>query len=104
MFKILKNNQLNSKLRNLDWLLIFIVLLIGIISLLTIYSIDTGQNNYFEKHTIRFFVLFYFVNSCSINKHKILGWIGLFILYFRFNTPYFGRLFWSYLHKVPKDG
>ena len=94
MFKILKSNQLNTKLRNLDWLLIFIVLLIGTISLLTIYSIDTGQNNYFEKHTIRFLFSFIFVNSCSINKHKILGWISLFILYFRFNTPHSGRLFW----------
>ena len=54
MLKILKSNQLNSKLRNLDWLLIFIVLLIGTISLLTIYSIDTGQNNYFENIQLGF--------------------------------------------------
>ena len=42
--KILKNNQLNSKLRNLDWLLVFIVLLIGTISLLTIYSSEIMVN------------------------------------------------------------
>ena len=54
MLKILKNNQLNSNLETWIGFLVFIVLLIGTISLLTIYSIDTGQHNYFEKHTIRF--------------------------------------------------
>ena len=70
MLKILKNNQLNSKLRNLDWLLVFIVLLIGTISLLTIYSIDTGQNNYFEKHTIRFLFSFILLIAVALTSIK----------------------------------
>ena len=81
MFKILKSNQLNTKLRNLDFL-IFIVLLIGIISLLTIYSIDTGQNNYFEKHTIRF--LFSFILLIAVALTSIKFWVGSAYLFYIF--------------------
>ena len=94
MFKILKSNQLNTKLRNLDWLLIFIVLLIGIISLLTIYSIDTGQNNYFEKHTIRF--LFSFILLIAVALTSIKFWVGsaylfyIFVLILLILVDYFG--------------
>ena len=94
MLKILKSNQLNSKLRNLDWLLIFIVLLIGTISLLTIYSIDTGQNNYFEKHTIRF--LFSFILLIAVALTSIKFWVGsaylfyIFVLILLILVDYFG--------------
>ena len=94
MFKILKSNQLNTKLRNLDWLLIFIVLLIGTISLLTIYSIDTGQNNYFEKHTIRF--LFSFILLIAVALTSIKFWVGsaylfyIFVLILLILVDYFG--------------
>ena len=94
MLKILKNNQLNSKLRNLDWLLVLIVLLIGTISLLTIYSIDTGQHNYFEKHTIRF--LFSFILLIAVALTSIKFWVGsaylfyIFVLILLILVDYFG--------------
>ena len=57
MFSSFQNN-FKTKIVNVDWIIILLILLIGTISLFTIYSIDTDQNNYFEKHFARFIISF----------------------------------------------
>ena len=55
-----KNNlRFKDKIFALDFLLIFLVLLLGIISFFTMYSTEQGKFGYFtQSHIYRFFIFF----------------------------------------------
>ena len=53
------NVTLREKILSLDFLLIFLILLLGIISFFAMYSTERGNFDYYTKsHVYRFFVFF----------------------------------------------
>ena len=53
------NLRFRDKIFSLDFILIFLVLSLGIISFFTMYSTEQGQLGYFTKsHIYRFFIFF----------------------------------------------
>ena len=93
MFSSFQNN-FKTKIVNVDWIIILLILLIGTISLFTIYSIDTDQNNYFEKHFARFIISFLFLFFVAIINIKF--WLRFsyvfyaFVIFLLILVDYFG--------------
>src|SRR6056300_1101381 len=57
-----------SKLKSFDWLIIFLILIISLISLLVLSSLDFNNQNLVEKHFIRIiFSFFIFLLTASIS-------------------------------------
>ena len=93
MFSSFQNN-FKTKIVNVDWIIILLILLIGTISLFTIYSIDTDQNNYFEKHFARFiisFLLLLFVAIINIKFWLRFSYVFYaFVIFLLILVDYFG--------------
>lgn len=75
-----------SKLKSFDWLIIFLILIISLISLLVLSSLDFNNQNLVEKHFIRIiFSFFIFLLTASISmkfwyKHSYLFYGFVIIL------------------------
>ena len=54
------NLNLRDKIFNLDFQLIFLVLILGIISFFTMYSTEMGVFNYYTKSHVYRFIIFLF--------------------------------------------
>ena len=77
-----RNTDLRDKILSLDYQLIFLVLLLGVISFFSMYSTERGNFNYYtQSHVYRFFVFF-----------------GVFIIFSFFNIRFWYKI--SYLYYV----
>ena len=66
------NLNLRDKIFNLDFQLIFLVLILGIISFFTMYSTEMGVFNYYTKsHVYRFIIFFSLFIAISFFDPKI---------------------------------
>ena len=67
------NLSFREKLLSLDFLLIFLILLLGIISIFAMYSTEQGNFNYYTKsHLYRFCIFFIVFLTVSFFKIKFL--------------------------------
>ena len=67
------NQSIGDKIVSLDYLLIFLVLLLGIISFFTMYSTERGNFNYYtQSHIYRFSI--FFLIFIGISFFKINFW------------------------------
>jgi len=68
-----RNQSIRDKVFSLDYLLIFLVLLLGVISFFTMYSTERGNINYYtQSHIYRFYV--FFLIFIVISFFKINFW------------------------------
>jgi rod shape determining protein RodA len=93
--QISSNFSFREKIYNIDFVLLFSILLLGIISIFAQLSSSNGEFDYYAKsHLIRFcvfFFLFLFVSLTSISFwHKTSILIYLFILILLILVKYFG--------------
>ena len=67
------NLSFREKLLSLDFFLIFLILLLGIISIFAMYSTEQGNFNYYTKsHLYRFCIFFIVFLTVSFFKIKFL--------------------------------
>jgi len=62
------DNQLTiiQKIKNLDYFLLFFIILLGVISIFTMYSTDGGEILFYTKsHFIKFIVFFPMIIFCK---------------------------------------
>ena len=89
------NVTLREKILSLDFLLIFLILLLGIISFFAMYSTERGNFDYYTKsHVYRFFVFFLIfitVSFFNINIwHKLSYFFFLFVLFLLVGVDLYG--------------
>ena len=89
-----------QKIRSIDYLLIFTVIAIGVISCFAMYSTDGGELNYHTKnHAIRlciFFSLMIFISFINIKTWHSLGYLFYLIV--------LGLLIWASLFGITASG
>ena len=89
-----------QKIRSIDYLLIFTVIAIGVISCFAMYSTDGGESNYHTKnHAIRlglFFSLMMFISFINIKTWHSLGYVFYLIV--------LGLLIWASLFGITASG
>ncbi len=94
------NSTFFQKLRSLDYILIFCVLLLGLISSIAMYSTDGGEVLYHtESHIIRFLVFFammIFISFINIKTWHALGYFFYIIV--------LGLLVWASLFGITASG
>jgi rod shape determining protein RodA len=85
-----------QKIRSIDYLLIFTVIAIGVISCFAMYSTDGGELNYHTKnHAIRlglFFSLMIFISFINIKTWHSLGYLIYLVV--------LGLLIWASLFGI----
>ena len=89
------NLRLKDKIFALDFLLIFLVLLLGIISFFAMYSTEQGKFGYFtQSHLYRFFIFFIVFIAISFFRikfwHKTAYLFYFLILILLFSVDFFG--------------
>lgn len=78
--------ELVEKFKSLDWVIVTLVFIIGVISLFVLSSLDFNNKNLVEKHTLRFvfaFLIFFLVASVNIKtwyKYSYLIYVIIIIL------------------------
>ena len=89
-----------QKIRSIDYLLIFTVIAIGVISCFAMYSTDGGELNYHTKnHAIRlslFFCLMMFISFINIKTWHSLGYLFYLVV--------LGLLIWASLFGITASG
>ena len=89
-----------QKIRSIDYLLIFTVIAIGVISCFAMYSTDGGELNYHTKnHAIRlglFFSLMIFISFINIKTWHSLGYLFYLVV--------LGLLIWASLFGITASG
>ena len=89
-----------QKIRSIDYLLIFTVIAIGVISCFAMYSTDGGELNYHTKnHAIRlglFFSLMMFISFINIKTWHSLGYLFYLVV--------LGLLIWASLFGITASG
>jgi rod shape determining protein RodA len=89
-----------QKIRSIDYLLIFTVIAIGVISCFAMYSTDGGELNYHTKnHAIRlglFFSLMIFISFINIKRWHSLGYLFYLVV--------LGLLIWASLFGITASG
>ena len=74
-----RNLSIGDKILAFDFALLFLVLLLGIISLFAMYSTDGGEFAYNKNsHIVRFIVFIIMINSVSFFKTKLAGAFYIF--------------------------
>ena len=89
------NQTFADKIKSLDFLLIFLVLLLGIISFFSIYSTERGNFGYYTvSHIYRFcifFFIFFIISFVNIKIwHKYAYLFYLLVLILLFGVEFFG--------------
>ena len=96
------NQNLNifQKVKNLDFILLFCILLLGFISSLTMYSTDGGQFLFHsQSHIIKFLIFFpimIFLSCLNIKFWHYFGYIFYIIILF--------SLIWASLYGIKASG
>ena len=89
-----------QKLRSLDYIMLFTILIIGIISSFAMYSTDGGELRYHsESHIIRFVIFFsmmIFISFINIKTWHTLGYLFYIIV--------LGLLIWASLFGITAQG
>jgi len=89
-----------QKLRSLDYIMLFTVLILGIISSFAMYSTDGGELRYHsESHIIRFvifFIMMIFISFINIKTWHALGYLFYIIV--------LGLLIWASLYGITAQG
>ena len=90
-----RNLDFKEKIYSLDFVLIFLILLLGIISFFAIYSTERGNFDYFTKNHIYRFSIFFivFLATSFVNIrfwHKSAYLIYFFTLILLFGVEFFG--------------
>ena len=76
------NLSFRDKIFSLDYLLIFLILALGVISIFAMYSTEQGNFGYYTKsHLYRFFTFFLFFIIISFFKIQLL-FKSAYIFYF----------------------
>ena len=77
-----------DKLFSIDYVLVFSILILGIVSMFAMYSTDGGEFKYHtESHILRFFIFFFNVFYFIFCSNKILAQHKLFNLcYFSYSS------------------
>ena len=66
------HSTLFQKLRNFDYILLFCILLLGLISSLSMYSTDGGEILFHTKsHIAKFLIFFFCIDIINYSKTKI---------------------------------
>ena len=81
VIKVSKFFLLIEKFQKLDRALIYMILLLGFISILSLYSIDKGQGSIYFKHLIRFAFAFLILIVVAF-KHISFWYRYAYHLYF----------------------
>ena len=89
------NLTLKEKLFSFDFILVFLILLLAIISFFTMYSTEKGNHSYYtQSHVYRFFsffLIFILVSLVKINFWNKLSYLFYFIaLILLFSVAFFG--------------
>ncbi len=95
-------NQLTffQKVRSIDYILLFAILLVGIVSGFSMYSIDGGSIEYYtQNHLLRFSVFFVLMLIISFINIKIWHATG-----YLFYIIALGLLFWASFYGVTASG
>ena len=80
-----RNLDFREKFYSLDFILIFLILLLGIISFFAIYSTERGNFGYYtENHIYRFFTFFVFFLAVSFIDIRV-WYRSAYIIYFLIN-------------------
>ena len=75
--------SIKDKIISIDYILVISIFILGLTSILAMYSTDGGEFKYHTKsHILRFFVFFWYVFDIIIYSNKILAQPKLFNLYF----------------------
>jgi len=94
------NSTFFQKLRSLDYILLFCILLLGIISSFAMYSTDGGELLYHSKsHMIRFitfFIMMIFISFINIRTYHSLGYLFYIIV--------LGLLIWASFFGITAQG
>ena len=92
-----------DKIKSLDFLMIFVILTIGLISIFAMYSTEGGKLGYHtSSHVIRFGVFFFSIFNTIIYACKILVFYKLFILFFNIINVGMGNIFRNNSLRFPK--
>ena len=73
IYSLSSNSTLFQKLRNFDYILLFCILLLGLISSLSMYSTDGGEILFHTKSHIAKFLIFFFM-MIFLSLFKINIW------------------------------
>ena len=89
-----------QKLRSFDYILFFLILILGIISVFAMYSSDGGAFSYHTKsHLVRFslfFLMMIFISFINIKTWHALGYL--------FYITILGLLFWASFYGITVQG
>ena len=97
--------SIKDKLSNLDFTLLFSILLLGIVSIFAQFSSSGGNFDYYSKsHALRFGV--FFILFLVVSFTPIRFWHSALVFYFFLSYCYFFYLlnFMEYSHKVLEGG
>ena len=77
MFKprsIQSSLSVKEKIISIDYILVIAIFILGLISILAMFSTDGGEFKYHTKsHILRFFIFFWNVSDVFLNSNKILA-------------------------------
>ena len=77
MFKsrsIQSSLSIKDKIISIDYILVFSIFILGLISILAMYSTDGGEFKYHtNSHILRFLVFFWYVFNALLYSNKILA-------------------------------
>ena len=77
MFKprsIQSSLSIKDKILSIDYILVISIFILGLTSILAMYSTDGGELKYHtQSHILRFFVFFWYVFNSVIYPNKILA-------------------------------
>ena len=98
----LKSNNFNilQKFKNFDYILLFCILLLGFISLATMYSTDGGKILFHTKSHFTKLIIFT-IMMLVISFINIKFW---FLIGYLFYIIVIGLLFWTYLFGIKSSG
>ena len=89
-----------QKLRSIDYLLLFSILLVGIVGIFAMYSTDGGDYLYHtQSHIIRFttfFIMMIFISFINIKYWHSTGYLFYLIV--------LGLLIWTYFYGITAQG
>ena len=99
---IVSSLSFRDKLLSLDFVLVFSILLLGIISMFAMYSTDGGKMDYHTRsHIIRFSVFFIMFITISFFQSRFWYETSTYI-YFCFHTSSGSKILWINLFRITK--
>ena len=87
-----RSQSIKDKFLSFDFLLVFLILALGIISIFAMYSSEQGKFGYYtQNHLYRFLVFFWLwaiaIASCILNVFEVNVLYQFLILFFVFLIP-----------------